>query len=439
MSCKKTGYLLLLIFSGFVTKSSAQAKSVRKVRPGQQMPDLRLTHLLDSSKVYHLSDYWRKGPLMIMNMGMRCTYCLQTIPELQRFREKYPQLQVIVNAKESIDTMRALFKRRSELVDFDVKIPVVGQVPQLTQLTGADQQTSFLWIQKGGVLAYITDNQGFNDSTVALFAAGKRFTPVPIEKELGYNPVKPLLLDGYGGPSGSMKGYSVFTSYLPGMPPMSGLAKDTNRSIALVYNTSIKNIYQSAYNDTGNDSYWLPDNRTDLRVQDTTPYVCLFNGQFRKSNMYCVQMIVPRVSKDSMRILWQQELPKYFPLRARIEKQKRLCWVLKANDTSLLTTKGGRKMQYIRDPVRHSLRLLNYPIVEINELFTFSFLADQPLPFVNETGIKGSIDLFLDGIVFNFAPATIQKALENTGLYLVKEERMVNILVLEERKVVAIN
>jgi len=432
MFCKKTGYLLLLLLSGFVTESLAQAKGVSKVRPGQQMPDFKLTHLLDSSKVYHLSDYWRKGPLLIMNMDMRCSYCLENIPELDNYRRRFPQLQVLVNVDQPVDTMRALFNRRRELANYEVNIPVICEEPGITKITGAEQRLSFIWIEQGGKFKFVTDNKTFNDSCIQLFATGKSFKPEPIEKELGTNPVKPLLLDGYAGKSNIMLGYSVLTPYIDGLAWIQGIVKDSGRSIALAYNTSIKEMFQDAYNDTGNDSYWFPNNRTELRVKDSTPYVSLVNKKFRKEKMYCFQMIVPTVSKDSLRHLWQQELTKYFPLRARVEKQKRMCWVLKAADTSLLVTKGGSRMRYVRDPVRHSLQLLNYPIVEINEFFTFSLLPEDPRPFVNETGIKGNIDLSFEGIVFNDPRQSIDRVMQNTGLELVQEERLVDVLVLEE-------
>jgi hypothetical protein len=250
--------------------------------------------------------------------------------------------------------------------------------------------------------------------------------------EIPYDPVKPLFFKGYAGNGDKALWYSVLTKYIRGMPVVHGIAKDSGRSIGIIFNTPIKEIYQFAYSDIPTKGSSVPNNRTILLVRDTSKYVWEINGIVQWDNCWCYHLITPTMPDSQLKKIVRSDLKRYFGLSAQMERQKKNCWVLTAEDSLLIKSKGGKyKASY--EIKTFTLNMTNAPISEVESRFIYNILEYSPFPFIDETHYSGNVDITLEDIQFNDI-LSINKALAKYKMKLQLEEREINILVIGESK-----
>jgi hypothetical protein len=289
----------------------------------------------------------------------------------------------------------------------------------------------YAWINADGRLQYLTDGKALTAGNLAAFINGQSIQSATTqEEELRFNPLKPLFIRDYGGTGEAIVWYSVLSKYIVGMPWVSGIARDSSRSIALIYNSPVKAMYQAAYNDYPDNSLWIPDNRTILEVKDSSQLVYKANGLYQTNHYWCYQLITPTMEDKAIRKIMQSDLNKYFRLKAQMEKRKMLCWVLSAADTNLIKATGGERKNY-HDAQGFSLLIQNEKMSSLLERFTYHLLGNSPYPFFDNTHYNGNVTVSLHDIFYD-NPATIQKAVMKYKMTLVLEEREIDMLVIRD-------
>ena len=419
--------------SGDSIKDNLAQQAVKALQPGDQLPDLALQGIVNTPRgKLQLRHYWEKGGLLILFWNTHCQYCVRELPALEKILadSKSAVRLLMVNDDDDSTTRRFLQKQR-ELTGFKTALSFVSSHSILNQLLPHETAPHFAWIDRTGKLCHITMGDPVTAANLADFSRGIALDlPNKESGEMRFNPVLPLFINGFGGDGKEMLHYTVFSRYIKHMAVVSGIAVDSAHSFGLMFNFPAKWMYQAAYNDYADNSAYIPDNRTVLDLVDTGKYVYAINGQPQTQNFFCYQRVMPRTDSKTVRRLMQEDMDKYWGLHGRIEKQKRVCWVLTAEDTSLVNATGGEQY-YNYDPAGFRVEMRNTPIEELDRRLRGNMLGELPEPFVDETNIRGRVDIVFSDIVFN-NPATIQKALEKYKMKLQKQERLVDILIISD-------
>jgi hypothetical protein len=195
-------------------------------------------------------------------------------------------------------------------------------------------------------------------------------------------------------------------------------------------------LYQMAY---GHHTVeWMQPSKVELLVKDTAKYTMPFSvsgdlgyyNQWKLTNTYCYELTVSRDDSSNIFEIMKHDLDERFKMKASIQNLKRSSLVLSiVGDTSILRTKEDVPF------VRHSDYELTYRKTSFkNFLFDLqTILNTKYFPFIDETGITDNliIDISVKGELSDIA--TLNKELNQYGLQIKKEERVVKILVLEEK------
>ncbi len=379
-----------------------------------------------------ISEMLKKGPLVVCFWRVQCGSCIRLLSSLQSAQSQSDHpVQVLTVSDEPYDSVARFFNKQRELTGDEFGLPLVSRCPELQQLFPYKAAPYYAWIRQDGKLAYLTDSKAITGVNLNAFSLGESLRIPPEEDELRFNPFKPLFIKDYGGDGSSMLWYSVLSKYIKGMPWVSGIATDSTRTVGLIYNAPVKAMYQAAFNDFPDNSFWVPDNRTILEVADSDNLVYKRDGLYQTSNYWCYYLVAPKMPTDSIKIMMQHDMDKYFKLTGRMEKRKMLCWVLHAGDTNIIKASGGERKNY-HDIARFKLILQNVKMSTLLERFIYHLLEGSPYPFVNEIAYSGNISIVMDDIVYN-NPVTIQQALKKYKMELILEERKINMLVIRNR------
>jgi hypothetical protein len=194
-----------------------------------------------------------------------------------------------------------------------------------------------------------------------------------------------------------------------------------------VSNLPVKDLYQIAYAD---NNFIIPDNRTELRLRDSTKYTGGWNYIPDKDKLYSYCLIVPRPDTALLYRCMREDLARFFGLTVWTEKRKMKAWVFTAEDTSLIRSKGGDPWESIHD---FDINIQNSPIVALLRVYwDFGFCYRSPYPVVDHTGYTGKVDIILEADVGD--PVKLDQALyQKYRMHLKLQEAEVNILVISDQ------
>ena len=251
------------------------------------------------------------------------------------------------------------------------------------------------------------------------------------KKSLPWTYRRPLFADGNGGKGENILWHSVLSRHVEGLPCGSWVSCSASRGYtALVMNYSIKDLYQLAYameEDSILSCLEIPESRTLLYAKDSSKYVSDIGGVPHPENTYTYQLWAPPTSFTELKQKMQQDLKRYFGLEVEIKKKKMKCWVLTAEDTALIATRGGK---FDKKTQRHKgLMIKNLP---------FSWLVRtlheniEGSPIIDEVRYKGHIDIDLEADLAD--PLAIDRALQHYKMRLRQETRKIDVLILKEPK-----
>lgn len=135
-------------------------------------------------------------------------------------------------------------------------------------------------------------------------------------------------------------------------------------------------------------------------------------------------------SKNRLMKIMQNDLHNYFQYTVKIESRELPYWKLVASEKAKinLKTKGGA---FYSSPgkVAAGVTLKNCPM----EIFTGAisgFTQDQPMPIIDETGIRNNIDIKLDCVMTDLDD--LRRCLKAKGLDLIRGEKTMKVLVIRD-------
>jgi thiol-disulfide isomerase/thioredoxin len=279
--------------------------------------------------------------------------------------------------------------------------------------------------------------------------------------KLAFDPQVPLLVNANGGDDTDFLFRSMLVKYNPLLRvsfPVKikdedsiNLASETQsmygkeQSISIVnrkfevIGASIDELYNYAYfgglrgPSFGDSLYGRVWPRAVFQVTDSS--LLRTDDYFSDKNRFCYSLILPAsIDTRGRRMKFmQQDLLNYFGYVGKFVIMKMPYWRLVATDEARikLKTKGDTPYSPVSDHEQHfSVLLKNQSISYL--IYEYLPTHTNSMPFYNETGIQGNIDITLNfnTMLSNFWE--IRQAFEKNGLDLVEGEKEMQVLVITE-------
>ena len=341
-------------------------------------------------------------------------------------QQKYAEKMQFVLVGLEDKNIRRTYKRFED--QYKLSFPVLFDSTLDRQL-GTSSFPTYLWIDNNGVLQAITNAPDMTEENLSLFLQNKpifKFT----EHTTPFDYRKPYLVNGNGGRDSTFLFRSLFTKWEKGQPIWFP-PRITHGTILLqVLGAKLDQLYRYAF--AGTNSWEI----TDSMYGNFFPMLLFHhNDSIVQSSAtgerYCYSLMLPEYKKSgkSIQVLMQEDLERYLPYHAQIETRLMPYWSLQllTNDTTVLSTRYKKPGPGV---VTHSgFDVTCFPI---DNLIPF-LIKYYPLgiPIINETGMKGNIDLKIEGVLSEYN--TLKKTLQQASLDLVEKKKPMKVVVLYER------
>ena len=433
---------LLLAFSLF----APGAVQGQPVGIGGHCPDIQLTHILNYPKEQMaLSDF--TSPLIILDFwGTGCEGCILSFGKLDALQKKFgDSIQIILVNRETEDSTRKFFLQHKK-----IKLP---DVPFVTgdSLLSAYFPHSFVphqvWLDSqrivraitGGYNATVTHIRTFLQSGKIQLSLKKDIAPVDSDLPLIALADSATLLT------------AQYYSYI--MPAIKGLNKSYERTATerggqpnhlVLNNASILRLFQTAFGEQGKYDF-TPRNRIILQVSKPANYTYPTDDNqldaWEKLHSYLYELCVPENQSGELYRYMQQDLCRYFKLRATVEKRKIACWVLvrTSNRLKLKKNEDSCKVSNIRTANGIVQSWENLPFSRFVWQFVSEFSdSNIPEPLIDGTGLDGNLKISFSGAgLYNEQTGGIdinqfRKILKSFDLDLKKKSLRTTVLLLRE-------
>ena len=444
-------FIILFILTGTV---SAQ-QNVKAIKIGEVVPDIFFNEMWNFKQqdTARLSDF--KGKAIILDFWATwCAPCVAAIPDLQQMQNKYyKDLQVITISNEKKEVIKKFFTNTKYQ---DINLVAVTGANHLLKLYFPRKYIPHqIWIDKNGVLRAITDGKEINTVNIEKlinnepldlpvksdFAVADAKMPQPVNKpQLSVELQK--MIDGEDNLS--VTSYSVFAGYVKGRPnsitagpKQTPEYKDKHKKVS-AWNVSAIVLYKAAF---GYPIYGrlFPSARIVSEIRDTVKY-----KQLTRKNKPTDTTLVSyglSITHPDQKLLYkrmQDDLAVHFGVRGTIEKRSMGVYVLICTDPSKLITGNGTSSaeetllyyKAINKPIAHFISILR----EYNEVGGLD--VKRKIIIEDGTGLAQNIDLNIVAKLNDLPALTAE--LRKNGLDLIEADREIEVLVLSDNSVMAV-
>jgi thiol-disulfide isomerase/thioredoxin len=426
----------LLCITIIFSQRSAYSQTVQI---GQKCPDVTLYNVMNypHNKI-RLSDF--KGKLIILDFwGLHCTACIAAFPEMDSLQKIFGnKIQIIMVNKEDEDSTKHFFTKMKNI-----------KMPSLPFVTGDTILSKFfpyllvpqhVWIDDSGTVRYITNGWNTTAAHIREFLNGKDIK-LPLKKDiLNFSWDEPFITIPDNNIQNKIEYYSYMMHAIKGLSGSYGLdSKDGSLIPNHIQFNRVEaiNLFAKAFGEGGKYDF-NPRNSIVLEVKDTAMFVAPKNidafNKWSEKYSYCYELMVPPSKASLLYKFMQQDLERYFGVKARIEKRKVRCIVIvRTGKKNKIKTKGGKSETYQKDQQWY------FQNVSINDfILELRVIADNkpcPEPIIDNTDYKGNVDIAMDAsLIKNFNIATLRKSLQKFGLDVKEEIWPTTVLVIKEKK-----
>lgn len=426
--------------------SAVKAQLPTPVPVGETVPDLVFKNISNyTSASARLSDF--KGKLVILDFwSTGCPSCIAAFPKMEKLQKTFGErIQIIlVNTHETEAKIRereALTKRKIVFPD----LPSVTGDSLLRYYFPYITVPHHVWIDATGKVLSIT--HGYNATVEHIQAAldGNALHMAVKVDPRNTDWENNGLVASFGGLSEKMQVYSAFMRHTPEIRGGIGLRKDSatakvnrryfiNYPVLALYQYVFGLKYAGQKGPLG-ESIFRDKNRFVVEAKDTAVFQQPADRNlwdaWNEKYLFCYELKVASELADAMPALMEEDINRYFgalfKVNGSVEKRKTKCWVLTTlKDTSLMVSKGERGATIINDAM---YKVINSSFVYFSRVLN-GRLQDTGLPVVDETGIKGNVDMQLNCNLTDIPK--LKKELARYGIIMKKEERALDILVLRD-------
>jgi len=432
---KNVKFLFFLLFHilipFFLMAQSGPDTAGHNWQAGERVPDIILSGIKNFSKsTLHLSDL--KDKVLILDFwASHCASCVKSFPHLEEMQERFKDKLLIILVNNEEDALVNTFLKKMERITGQkVKLPMINGDSILAGEFKHDGVPHVVWIHQGYLRGITAASRDLNDSNILAVSHGENiFSSIKL-LDFGKNTPTghlPLFVNGNGGDGSGIQYLSVLSKYIP---DASSTYCFESTEFKTVTNFSIKYLYQMAYND---DGQYVPHNRTILDVKDSSKYTGQPNNPNDSDRLYTYQLYVPHTSRERFFGMMRADLARYFGLKARLEKRKMLCYVLSAEDSSLLVSGPKPDRWGARSVHDFEIYYQNGTVSDLigRIVHSIDYFVYSKYPMVDHTEIIGNVEIILECDVSN--PNALDKALyEKYKMHLKLQESTVDVLILSE-------
>ncbi len=406
---------------------------------GDHVPqNIRLRLLHYNKKSAPLSEF--RSKLLILDFwNTYCGACYKAFPKIEAIQKHFSEQMKILLVTDQTDSMvLKYFGLRKKAGAFVPVSPIVYHERRLEELFDHSIEPHEVWIDETGEVIQITSDEAVTMENIQC-VLGKRECIIPQKNDIAekYDGSEPLFKNGNGGDGKELIYHSVISHHIEGLGGIGGYHSVLNKPYGadlfgiLAINLPIIGLYQMAY-DTDNfdpmgfGQFGLSRNRVIFDLKDSSKYTGYINGVMKNENLYCYDLVIPNTTREELKKMMRSDLDRFFGLKASLEKRTRKCLVLKIADTSLISTDGRDSTFY--DFEDFSIYCHKTPINKLLAWLTCRYI--YPYPIINETGIKGSIDMKFEGDISNYE--AVASAIKKYKMEFVVEDRDIDVLVLKD-------
>jgi len=360
------------------------------------------------------------------------TFFILVLPGCKKFLDAKPNATLDVPA--TLTDFQALLDRYpviNTIQRFDQTGGIKFSIPSVVTDTVLDRMfphftiPHYVWIDQEGIVRAFTAAEELTRENINRFLKRNK---APLYGKDDFDPRRPL----YTVKNLPMDHLQQFSILLKGKIDGIGnggmrIINDTTRGIIL-HDRSLLSMYQSiVYAKIPG----IGDNRLIIEVKDPSKLSYTFSRQkkqdWERENFYSYELIIPANRMSHLYDDVLDDLNRYTPYNAQIEKRKVSCWILKKTGRNdLIRSKGGAYTDALGDDLKP--RMINSTLfnlcIYINKISSNAVVLDQ-------TGYTGNVDLLFQGPVKDVI--TLKKELDAYGLKLYAAYRNVDMLVIKDK------
>lgn len=443
--------LLLVVLFLSVSHCICHAQAGQGLGIGDQIPgDLMVPEVYDRNLPVKLADMHGNKLLLIDFWATWCGPCVKGLPELDLLRTKFKEkLSVISVTYEPKEKVSQFFGRHPKLAG--LSFPFVVNDKALSTLFPHQMVPHIVWISASGKVVAITGKdevtainiQKMLDNTTSGIREKHDLIDFDFQSPLTadhseklYSSLLVRTIPGIGS-----RGYTEANEQ--GLPPMLSLLRGKLLVRRLTrFNSRIASLFINA----GFEGKLSSVNRSRmvLEVKDSSSFFppselshSKYSSypQWKDENLYCYELSVPdHLPASKFYECMLDDLNRYFPFQAAIEKRQMPCYVL--------TWKGGSENVPYSSKVNANISgkfnlIEGFEAMTVQEIVDFMNFDQQGPPVLNETGIQGLINLPIrydfDGEKSELNFIQLQNNFRKLGFELSKVERLIQVLVVRDK------
>jgi len=406
---------------------------------GDHVPNIRFQNLINSkSKTVGIFDF--KGKLLIIDFWATwCSPCVAMIPKMDSLQEQFKdQIRFLSVTSQSDKEVRAFLERRKK---FNLLAHENVQIVNDTELKKWFPHATlphYVWINGEGIVSAITGYEEVNEQNIKN-ALHQNTSGLTVKKDVRapYEADLPLFLGGNGGTPNNLFYHSILTGYSETIPAGTYTPKpDSSKTIRIrAINLQFIDLWRLAMRGIGR----FNPNRVEVRSKDSLQLVYNFKGsdiEWYRAHSYCYDLVLPQNMASNGYAFFRTELERLFPRYiVKIEQQTRKYLALQRTSELDKVRSAGAPQVWKQDMYGLTMHYQNW-LMFYWTLDDYYFQA-SPLPIIDETGLKGAIDIELTAKMTD--RASLNEALLKYDLRLVEKTGPIDIMVVEDRPVVANN
>ncbi|HEX9825539.1 MAG TPA: redoxin domain-containing protein [Flavobacteriaceae bacterium] len=447
-------FIFLINSFGFAQSTNPDSYRDETLKIGEPMPNLVFDKIQYFETNQTSIEDLKGKPLILDFFSKNCTACFRKLPEnnelYSEFKERVNIIMVGIDLNDDVQGVYETYRKKLNL-----NLPVTYDSIYYKKY-GIRGVPHVIYINSEGIIKARTNF--FDKQTLQRFIENKDFDYVDYSSEgknevIPFDPDKPFLVNGNGGNDDDFTYRSVFTTWKPGMEnyvdypfpfaddqPAPYNYNGSKKDYVQLLGRGLPEMYRMAY--FGRSMNWHATDTVAygnyhvspiLEIKDTS----LFQAEYDKGiNLFCYSQVLPpnrRTPENKMKVM-QNDLQNMFGYEVSIETRMMPCLKLVA------TEKAKRKLKTKGGPVTKSTynsldggSFYNIPITRLIDAIEgpLGLNYSHDLPLIDETGIKGNIDITLNAII-NLED--IKKELRKSGLDIIEGEKEMKCIVIRDPK-----
>jgi thiol-disulfide isomerase/thioredoxin len=429
--------LIVLLFFINSIVSNADVAVHQAPQIGKPCPDFKLTNLVNSKKKQVTLKDFRGKWLMIDFWAIRCTVCVERMPELNRlqhiFRKDLTVLLIGFNDYQYDRGIKKMYLQLQQrlhlqlLAAFDSVLKKRWQVYSFPHI---------ILVAPTGIVYTITPGVDIDSIKIHQLIDGEKpsFRLYGFDRKFDWQ--QPLLINNNGGPDTGFLYRSLLTRFVEEDPltlDNIGQYTEKNKVGFQITGAPLSRLYQYAYlgkvywgiyNDT---LYGKISPELALEISDSSDFKIDF---IKALNLFNYSLYVPpgKANVNYLMQVLQRELKNFFGYEASIENREMPCWLLQLRkDTTVFfkPTNSTRSLSGNALGMQIDSGKLGELILGLSD-----FCPLDRLEVYDETGINYPIDIEFKALMIDFND--VQRELSNHGLVLVKGKKWMKTIVIRD-------